>query len=125
MDAAPGAGGGDWAPWTIVLPGTVALAEAVVLGTFGWWGVGFGVGSNCTDDFSCGSTSCAPCASFNAWWIAGGIGQWALAVAALALLVLGLRRPARRRIAAIVTWPLIPLAIGWILIWTVQAEHSF
>jgi len=125
MDAAPGAGYRDWARWTVVLPGSLALVEAVALGAVGWWAVGFGVGSNCTDDFSCGSTSCAPCASFNAWWVAGGIGQWVLAVAGLALLVLGLRRPAWRRFAALAAWSLIPLAIAWIVIWTVQAEHSF
>ena len=70
-------------------------------------------------------TGAVTCASFNAWWLAGNIGQWVLAVAALVLLVLGLRRPARGRIVAIAAWPLIPLAIARIVIWTVQAEHSF
>ena len=125
MDAAPGDGRRAWARWTVLLPGTVALTEALALATVGWWAVGFGVGSTCTDDFSCVSSSCAPCASFNAWWIAGGIGQWILVVAAVVLLVLGLRRPGMRRVAAITAWSLIPLAIAWIAIWTVQAEHSF
>jgi hypothetical protein len=54
-----------------------------------------------------------------------GIGQRVLVVGAVVLLVLGLRRPGRRRVAAISAWSLIPLAIAWIVIWTVQAEHSF
>jgi hypothetical protein len=53
-----------------------------------------------------------------------GIRQWVLVVAAFILLVLGLRRPGIRRVAAISAWSLIPLAIAWIVIWTVQAEHS-
>jgi hypothetical protein len=125
MDTTPGGGGRVWAPWTVVLPGTMAVTVAVALGTVGWWGVGFGVGSTCTDDFSCGSTSCVPCASFNAWWVAGGIGQWVLVVVAVVMLVLGLRRPGSRRSAAIATWSLIPLAIGWMVFWTVQAAHLF
>jgi len=125
MEATPDGGRRAWAPWTVMLPGTVAVAETVALGTVGGWGVGFGVGSTCKDDFSCGSTSCARCASFNAWWIAGGIGQWVLVVVALVLLVLGWRRPGSRRVTAIAAWSLIPLAIAWIVFWTVQAEPSF
>jgi hypothetical protein len=125
MDAMSGGARTDWLPWTVALPGIAALAEAVLLGTIGWWGVGFGVGSTCTDDFSCGSTSCAPCASFNAWWIAGGVGEWVLGVAAVVLLIFGLRRPGVRRGAAFTAWSLVPLAVVWMIIWTVQAEHSF
>jgi hypothetical protein len=125
MDAASGGGRRDWESWTVVLPGTAALAEAVPLATVGWWGVGSGVGSTCTDDFSCGSISCAPCALFNVWRIAEGIGQWVLVVAALVLLVLGLRCPGTRRAAAAGAWSLIPLAIAWMVIWTVHAKRSF
>jgi len=56
----------------------------------------------------------------------GGIGrQWVLVVVALVLLVLGWRRPGSRRVTAIAAWSLIPLAIAWIVFWTVQAEPSF
>jgi hypothetical protein len=61
------------------LAASVALAETFLLGTLGWFGVAFGIGSTCTDDFSCGSGSCVPCVKAHTWVTAGGIGQWTLA----------------------------------------------
>ncbi len=34
----------------------VAVAVTFVLGTFGWFVSAFGIGSDCTDKFSCGSS---------------------------------------------------------------------
>jgi hypothetical protein len=114
-----------WPAWTVAVSAAVAGLLAVLLGTIGWFGVGFGVGSNCTDKFSCGSGSCAPCAVAHGWIIAGGVGQWVLVAVVVALLVLGLRRPRWRRAAALASVALLPLSVAWITATTVVAEHSF
>jgi hypothetical protein len=103
----------------------VALAVTFVLGTVGWFGAAFGIGSTCTDDFSCGSSSCAPCAKENAWVTAGGIGQWVLAAAAVTILVLGLRHPGFRRAATIAACALIAAAVAWYGIAVEIAQRSF
>ncbi len=87
--------------------------------------VGFGVMSNCTDQFDCGSDTCAPCATAGSWINAGAIGQWALVIAVIVLLILGLRQPVRRLAMAISLWALIPLSCGWIALSTAVAQRSF
>ncbi len=114
-----------WPGWAVATAGTVALIETFLLGTLGWFGSAFGIGSDCTDKFSCGSDSCAPCAKAHAWVSAGGIGQWVLALAAAALLVLAGRRPDWRRAATITIGALILLAVAWYAIATAVAERSF
>jgi hypothetical protein len=59
MNAASDANGMGWRSWLIGLV-SVAWAVTFVLGTWGWFSVAFGIGSSCTDDFSCGYDSCAP-----------------------------------------------------------------
>jgi hypothetical protein len=125
MNAPADRSGTAWPAWSAVLAGTAATAVSGLLGSLGWFAVGFGAGSNCTDDFSCVSTSCAPCATEDAWVIAGGIGQWALVGASVTLLVLGRRHPARRPVATIGACALIAVALGWFAISMVMAEHSF
>ncbi len=115
----------DWAPWTIRLPTTLAVVVAVLLGTVGWFGVAFAIGSDCTDKFSCGSGSCAACATAHAWVTAGGIGQWVLAAAAIALLMLGLRQPHWRRVAGPAAWAIAPLACAFLAVCAILAAHSY
>lgn len=114
-----------WGRWAIVLPAAMAASLAVLLGTVGWLVVSFGVGSNCTDHFSCGSGSCAPCAAAHQWVFAGGVGQWALVAVACVLLALGLWRASWRRPVALISWVVIPIALLWIVLSTVLAESSF
>ncbi|HEY1621076.1 MAG TPA: hypothetical protein VGG25_25855 [Streptosporangiaceae bacterium] len=114
-----------WRPWTVVLPAVLAGAVTVLLGTLGWLGLGLGIGSNCTNDYDCGSGFCAPCRAEASWVIVGGGAQWLLAVAALVLLIAGLRRPAARRRLAAWSWALTPLAVAWIILAGVAAAHSF
>lgn len=96
-----------------------------VLGTVGWFGAAFGIGSDCTDEFSCGSGSCAPCARAHAWVTTGGIGQWVLAAAAVTILVFVIRHPGRRRAATIAACALIPVAVMWFAISTSMAQRAF
>lgn len=69
----------------------VAIGIALLLGTFGWFAVGFGMMTDCTNNYNCTDSGCAPCDSTAAWINAGGVIQLALALAGVVLLVLGLR----------------------------------
>ena len=53
--------------WTVQVPAGLAGGLAALLGTLGYVMVGFGVISNCTDQFGCGSDTCAPCAAAGSW----------------------------------------------------------
>jgi hypothetical protein len=114
-----------WRPWTVELPALLAVAVTVPLGSLGWFILGMGVGTGCTNHYSCVSGFCAPCRVAESSVIAGGGGQWLLAAAALVLLIAGLRRPAARRRLAVWAWALTPLAIAWITLAEVVAEHSY
>ena len=92
VNTASGVEAAKWRSWIVALV-ALALAVTFVLGTVGWFEAAFGIGSDCTDEFSCGSGSCAPCARAHAWVTTGGIGQWVLAAAAVTILVLGIRHP--------------------------------
>jgi hypothetical protein len=69
----------------------VAIAVSLVLGTVGWFFVGFGVMTDCTNDYSCGSGGCSPCATTGRLINVGGVVQLLLAAAGVAVLVRGLR----------------------------------
>ena len=124
MNTASPFGGAKWRSWIVALV-TLALSVTFVLGTVGWFGAAFGIGSDCTDEFSCGSGSCAPCARAHAWVTTGGIGQWVLAAAAVTILVFGIRHPGWRRAAMIAACALIPVAVMWFAISTSMAQRSF
>jgi hypothetical protein len=125
VNAAPGVRRRSWQAWVAGLVGAAGLAETFLLGSFGWFVAAFGIGSNCTDDFSCGSGSCAPCVTEHTWVTAGGIGQWALLVAAVTMLALGIRRPGWHRAAMVAAGALIPVAGAWFAISTIMAQRSF
>lgn len=125
MNTASGTGRGLWPRWALILVSSAALAVAFVLSTLGWFGAEFGIGSNCTDKFSCGSGSCRPCAASHAWLLAGGIGQWVMLAAITACLVLGLRRPGWRRTATIAAAATTLLSIAWFAKYTAKADHTY
>lgn len=114
-----------WREWTVMLPALLAVAVTMLLGTLGWLALGLGIGSNCTNIHSCGSGFCAPCRAQASWVIAGGGAQWLLLVAAVVLLIAGLRSPAARRRLAAWAWALTPLAVAWIILAAVVADHSY
>lgn len=117
-------GAGRWT-WLPALSGGTALAVTLLAGTLGWFGTAFAIGTTCTNDFSCGYDSCAPCAKAHAWVTAGGIGQWVLAAVAVVILVQGSRRPGGRRALTVTTCALTPLAIAWFTVATAMAQRSF
>lgn len=66
----------------------LGILTSAVLGTLGWFAVGFGVMTDCTNEYSCTDTGCAPCDTASRWITAGGLTQLALVVAGVLVLVL-------------------------------------
>lgn len=114
-----------WPRWVPTLAGSVALISALGLGTLGWFVNAFGIGSDCTDKYSCGSGSCGPCATAHAWVWAGGMGEWVLLATAAAILVLGKRLPQWRRTITIAAVAVMLVAVGWYAATTAIAERSY
>lgn len=106
-----------------LVPAALGVTLALAIG--GGFAVSFSLGTTCTDDFSCGTASCAPCATQNAWVIAGVAGQLALAAAVVMMVVLGGWFPRWRRSAQIASWVVISMAIAWFTISTVMARLAF
>ena len=114
-----------WGAWTVRIPAILGGLVAAALGSFGYFLNAFGIGSSCTDHFSCVNGNCAPCTAAHNWVVAGGIGEWVMVIAAGVLLVLGVRQLYLRRTISLVSAAILPLAIAWYYICTVLAEHSF
>ncbi len=125
MNMPEDAGRKKWAVRAIRVAAILGALVAAALGSFGWFVNAFGIGSSCTDHFSCVSGSCAPCAAMRNWVIAGGIGEWVLVIAACMLLVVGRKRAKLRRTVALSTVVILPLSVAWYSISTLLAEHSF
>lgn len=94
---------GAWRPWSIWLPGTVALAWSGLLiiadglaGVMGSWDT--------------------PPPGLYRWIRAGVAGHCVLMVASALVLAAGVRFPPRRRAAAITAWIIIPVGFGWFVL---------
>lgn len=95
--------GGTWRPWTIWLPGALAVAWSGLLiiadglaGVMGSWDT--------------------PPPGLMRWVKVGVIGHCVLVAASALVLAEGLRFPARRRAAALTAWVIIPVGFGWLLL---------
>jgi len=96
------ASGGPWRPWTIVLPGVLAL----------FWSALLILADGATAIMASWDTP----APGSRWVTAGLAGHCLLGAASVTALALGLVIPARRRIAAISAWLIIPAGLGWLLL---------
>ena len=88
---------------------SVAIGTSLLLGTFGWFAVGFGTMTDCTNKYGCTETNCPPCATTARWINAGGIAQWVLA--GMGVVVLVLRRRAEQH-ADLAVWGAALLAMS-------------
>jgi hypothetical protein len=104
----------------VMLPAAIACGLALILGTLGYFFVGFGMATVCTDWFPTGHH----CDAMYSWLGAGAIGQLALAVAAGALLVMAAVLT-ERRIMVILARALIPISVAWIIITSILGRSSF
>ena len=94
---------GRWRPWTIWLPGTLALAWSGLLiiadglaGVMGSWDT--------------------PPHGLYRWVRVGVIGHCVLVAASALVLAAGLRFPSQRRAAAVTAWIIIAVGFGWFLL---------
>jgi hypothetical protein len=77
----------------VVVPAVVAGWMGLALGTMGYWFVGFGIATSCTDVHE----SVHGCDAMYRWMHVGRIGQWVLVLPVIAMLVVGLAWPAAAR----------------------------
>lgn len=106
---------------SIAIPAAGALGLAIFLGTVGYFFVGFGLATSCTDTFETGHG----CDALHRWLATGVIGQIAVAVAAAALIIVAQTRPDPHRRLATISMLLIPLPVMWIIITSVFGDLSF
>lgn len=111
----------DWAGIALL---SVAIGTCLALGTLGWFAVGFGIMTDCTNSYSCSSTGCSPCAATGRWINAGGVGQWVLAGTGLILMVRGLRTR-RRSGLAILAVGLLVVSVLSVVGTTWRAQESY
>ncbi len=76
---------------------SIAIGSSL-LGTFGTFAVGFGIMTDCTNNYSCSSTGCVPCARRAAGSL-GGIAQWVLAATGVVFLIRAQRLKRRAGLA--------------------------
>jgi hypothetical protein len=69
-----------------------ALVVTLLLATFGSFAASFGGLTECTNQYRCTVTDCAPCATANDWFMAGWAGQAVLLLATGVLVLLAARR---------------------------------
>jgi len=105
----------------VIVPAVLAAALGAVLGTLGWFGVGFGQGTVCTD-FNEAPHACD--ALYN-WLKVGLIGQWVLVLISGLVLAVGRRRLQSRKAARIAAWVMVALTVGWFSFCYLGAYHSF
>ncbi len=60
----------------------LAVVVTFLLATVGGFGLSFGVMTDCTNEYSCTVTACAPCSTANGWLGAGWAGQAVLLLVA-------------------------------------------
>ncbi len=103
---------------------SLAIATSVVLGTVGWFAVGFGMMTDCTNNYSCTETGCSPCTTTERWINLGGVAQLLLAVVGVVVLVTGLR--ARLRTALVVAGAaLLATSVLTVVGTTWRAQESY
>ncbi|HEY0904154.1 MAG TPA: hypothetical protein VGE14_09720 [Marmoricola sp.] len=103
----------------------LAIATSLALGTIGWAAVGFGVMTDCTNEYSCTSTGCPPCDTASRWITTGGIAQLGLALAGVVVLVRGLRTARTRAALPLMGVLLLASSAGVITVTTSAAQASY
>lgn len=106
----------------------LAIATSLALGTLGWVVVGMGVMTDCTTDYSCSASGCAPCAATSRWITVGGLAQLALAVAGVVVLVRAIATTRERRRAAVLPLAgalLLATSLATVAVTTVAAQASY
>jgi hypothetical protein len=93
---------GPWRPWTICLAGVVALAASLLLLV--------------ADGLAGVMASWDTPAPGRGWLAVAAAGHVVLAGGSIILIAAGLGRPPWRRAAVILAWVIIPVGVGWFLL---------
>jgi hypothetical protein len=102
----------------------LAVGTCLLLGTLGWFAVGFGTMTACTNAYDCTETGCAPCAGAEHWLGVGAFAQLTMATVGAVLAVL-LAVARRRATLAIGALALIAVSVGTIVVTTRLANDSY
>jgi hypothetical protein len=100
------------------------MGISLILGTLGWFVVGFGMMTDCTNDYSCTVAGCSPCATTERWINGGGLAQLLLTGAGVGVLLLG-KRPERRAFLAFGAAALLALSLLTFVGTTWRALESY
>jgi hypothetical protein len=103
---------------------SVAIGTCLMLGTFGWFALGFGMMTDCTNNYGCTETGCTPCATTGRWINAGGLAQLVLAGIGVVVVVLGLRAN-QRAFLVVVGAALLAMSTLTIVGTTWRAQESY
>lgn len=111
-------------PRTVWTPLFWSLLVVLFIATFGSFSAAFGIGSTCTNEYSCTVDTCRPCRTAVEWLLTGWAAQGILLIAGLMLALLGALRIMQRtfRISALL---LGPASIGLFIFTTSLALRSF
>jgi purine-cytosine permease-like protein len=103
----------------------VAVGLCLVLGTLGWFAVGFAVMTDCTNAYLCDETGCPPCDTTASWINVGGVSQLVLAAVGIAVLAVS-GRPRRSTIVlSVAAACLLPLSLVVAVATTTRAQDSY
>jgi len=104
----------------VAMPAGAAMGLAMVLAAVGYFGVGFGMATSCTD-FETGHR----CDALYHWLDADAIGQIAIAVTAAAVISIAHGTNVSARLLRPISLALIPLSLIWIVITSILGYLSF
>lgn len=105
----------------VAMPAGAAMGLAMVLAAVGYFGVGFGMATSCTDMFVTGHR----CDALYHWLDADAIGQVAIAVTAAAVIAIAHGTKVSEGLLRPVALALIPLSLMWIVITSILGYLSF
>lgn len=103
----------------------LAIGLALVLGTLGYFAVGFGTLTDCTNAYDCTETGCAPCQAAQHWLLAGAVIQGLLAAGGFALLLLSWWRFRNRIVLLLAAVVLAAASLTAFASTKAAADHSF
>lgn len=108
-------------PAAVLVPAVISGCVGLGLATTGFWFVGFGIATSCTDVHE----SLHGCDAMYRWMHVGRIGQLVLVLPLIAALLVGLAWPASRKVIAMCIWGLAAVALAWFAFYMSSAASTF
>lgn len=112
-------------PWWLWLAVVAALLVTSATATLVSFGLGFGVVTDCTNEYSCTETGCTPCATAGRWLRIGWAFQGLLLLGAIVLTVLAGGRRLRTQVIATAALAICLASLAGIFVTGVGASGSY